>query len=102
VKKWQKYWLYLLIFYSSLHLLRDIFQDLGIKNFLSTVLVKKSADPIVSYILWTSLNTYVIAIAEIVLAIICLKRNSFSRLGNLTILLALITVGAWLAYWFFL
>lgn len=102
IDKKQKYWLYLLIIYSILHLTRDILQDSGVKIFLSTILVKKVNSPIANTILWTSLNTYIIAIAEISLAIFCLKRKQFGRVGYLTVGIALITVFAWLLYWFYL
>ena len=100
MKNWQKYWLYFIIFYSILHLTRDIFQDLGIKNILSTVLVKYPYSK--SSIYWQVFNTYVFEISEIVLSIIILKRNKFDRLGYSTIIIALIIFLAWLCFWLFL
>ena len=102
MRKWQKYWLYFLIIYSSTHLLRDILQDSGVKIFLSTVLVKKPSNPEESSFLWTSFNTYLIALTEITLSVICLKRRLFGKIGYLTIIIAVITLAAWLIYWFFL
>lgn len=98
----QKFWLYFLLVYSLIHIVRDILQDAGIKVLLSTVLVKKPANSLAASILWTSLNTYVIAIIEIILAIICLRRNDFGKLGLLTIVIAAITLISWLFYWFLL
>lgn len=102
MKKWQKIWLYFLIAYSFLHLVRDILQDTGVKIFLSTILVKNPSNPVTSMILWNSLNTYIIAVAEIVLAVICLKRRKFGRIGLLTVVIAITTIIAWLLYWFYL
>jgi hypothetical protein len=102
MNKSQKIWLYFITIYSSLHLIRDILQDLHIKTILSTVLVKTPTKPIASTILWTSLNTYIIAILEIVLALYCLKRDKFGKAGYTTIVIAVVTVIAWLIYWFFL
>lgn len=99
---WQKYWLYFLIAYSFLHLIRDFLQDSGVKIFLSTVLVKKASNPVLSSILWSSLNTYFIAVVEIVLAIYCLRKKQFGKVGLSTIIIAAITVMAWLLYWLFL
>ncbi len=94
--------MYFLIVYSFLHLIRDFLQDAGVKVFLSTVLVKKASNPILSSILWSSLNTYLIAVIEIVLAVYCLKRKQFGKVGLITIAIAIVTVVAWLLYWLFL
>jgi len=102
MKKWQKIWLYFLVIYASLHLVRDILQDTGVKTFLSTILVKKSSNPVVSSILWSILNTYFIAIAEIILAIYCIKKNQFGKIGILTISIAIVTLVGWLIYWVYL
>ncbi len=105
MKNWQRYWLYFLLVYSGLHLLRDIFQDLGVENWLSMVLVKPLPSKIpVSWtrIYWLSFNTYIAAVLEIVLSIICLRRNKFSQLGRLTLVIAAISLILWLFYWFFL
>ena len=102
MKKSQKIWLYSVIIYSGLHLIRDILQDLHIKTTLSIVLVKTPSNPLASTILWTSLNTYVIAIIEIFLALYCLKRDKFGKVGYVTVAIAVATVIAWSIYWFFL
>ena len=103
MKKWQKYWLYFLIAYSLLHLTRDILQDFGVSTFLSTVLVKETytPTPITNSVLYASSNTYLIAITEILISIICLKRKYFGKIGFLSIFIAGASVLAWSIYWFF-
>lgn len=100
--KLQKYWLYFLITYSLIHLLRDVLQDVGAKVFLSTILVKKPSNLPAAALLWKSFNTYLIAIVEIFFSIICSRRNRFGKFGILTIVIAIITALAWLFYWFYL
>lgn len=100
MRLWQKYWLYFLLLYSLLHIIRDVFQDLGVKNFLSMMLVKK--EPSRPPIIWTIFNTYVIALIEIILAAICLKRKSFGKIGYLTILIGVFILIMWSFFWFIL
>ena len=100
MKKWQKYWLYFVIVYSFLHITRDIFQDLGIKNILSTILVKSTKSKLPIY--WNVFNTYIFAIIEILLSGFILKRKKFGRRGYVTIFIALIILFAWLFYLFYL
>ena len=102
MKRWQKYWLYFVIIIFTLHFVRDIFQELGIKNFLSTFF-ESPGPPKVSLILYyTIYNTVVIAIVEVVFAIICLRCNKFGRLGNTTLILAVSLFILWLVYYFVL
>lgn len=100
MKTWQKTWLYLVIIYAILHLIRDVFQDLGIRNFLSTILVRQTPSKFPQ--LWFLVNTYVIELSEILLALYCLYRKRFGTVGYSTIGIALVTFTAWLYYWFFL
>ena len=100
MKKWQKYWLYFVIAYSLLHIVRDIFQDLRINNLLSTLLVKTTPSKLPIY--WKIANTYIIAVIEILLSSVILIRNNFGRLGRLTIFITLIIIFAWSFYWFYL
>jgi len=100
MKRWQQFWLWLVVVYSLLHLVRDVFQDLGIQNFLSTVLVRPETPRPPLY--WKVLNTYAFAFLEIFLASLCLQRKKFGRLGYLTILIAVFILFAWSYYWFFL
>lgn len=100
MKLWQKSWLIFLIFYSSLHIVRDIFQDLRIQNILSTTFVKTT--PLKLPLLWVYANTYMIAFTEILISIYCLKKRSFGKLGYLTIIIALSVLSLWTFYWFFL
>lgn len=100
MKTWQRYWLYVLIFYSSIHIIRDLFQDFGINNFLSTILVKQSG--LLYPWVQRSLPTYVIAITEILISFSCLKKNVFSIAGQITILIAIMIFLYWSYYWFFL
>lgn len=102
MKKLQKTWLYFVIIYSGLHLIRDLLQDLHIKTILSTVLVKTPSNSFASSILWASLSTYIIAILEIILAIYCLNKNKFGKVGYTTIIIAIVTVTSWLIYWLLL
>jgi len=98
----QKIWLFILIFYSSIHLLRDILQDLHVQTALSTIFVKTSSNQLASTVLWSAINTYIIAIVEIFLALYCLKTNKFGKVGHATIIIAAITITCWFIYWFFL
>lgn len=98
----QKAWLYLLILFSLLHIVRDIFQDLGINNFLSIVLASPGPPKVSLGWYWTIFNTYIFAITEIALSLICLKRNYFGNLGNTTIFLALSGLLLWSFYYFVL
>ncbi len=100
MKPWQRYWLYLALSWSTIHIFRDIFQDLEIKNFLSTMLVKQRG-----YRLpfpWRSWVTYVIALSEIILAAYCLRTNRFGKTGFITIVISVLTVMLWSYYYFFL
>lgn len=99
MKKWQKIWLYFLIIFALIHFVRDILQDLGVKMFLSTVLVKKPLVPVVSSVLWNIFDTYLFAIVEIILAIYCLMKNRFEKIGILTIVIAIGIFTAWSIYW---
>jgi hypothetical protein len=101
MRKWQRFWLYFLLTYSLVHLLRDIQQDLEVKTLLSTVLVKSpsySGDSL----LWSSNWTYPVEISEIILSLAALNKNKFSPLGYVTIGIALTTAALWSYYWFFL
>lgn len=97
MKKWQRGWLYLLIGYSTLHLVRDIFQDVGISNFLTDILSSNSykiSSP------FTNLSTYIIALTEIALALYLLRKNDFGRLGFLTMFIAFVTTLVWFFNYF--
>ena len=102
LKARQKYWLYFLVFFGITHLIRDILQDTGINSLLSDTLVKRPVHPAVSRIVWTIFNTYLIAILEIGVAIFCLKRDSFGKLGYASIFIFFTFLSVWLGYWFFL
>lgn len=102
MKKWEKWWLLFVIFFAYLHIIRDIYQDLGIQNFLSTVLSSPGPPKIHYVVYWTIFNTYVIAGIEILLSIICLKRNYFGRVGLVTIIIAVVSLILWIVYYFFL
>lgn len=100
MNRWQRYWLYVALSWSIIHIFRDIFQDFGIKNFLSTMLVKQAG-----YRLpfpWRSWVTYIIALSEIILATYCFKVNRFGKTGVLTIIISILTVTLWSYYYFFL
>jgi len=100
MKRWQRYWLYITLSWSITHIFRDIFQDLGIKNFLSTMLVKRAG-----YRLpfpWGSLVTYVIAAGVTILAVYCLRKNQFGKTGIATIIITGSAVLFWSFYYFFL
>lgn len=99
MKKWQKIWLYFIITYAAVHLIRDIFQDLGIKNFLSTIFVKPN--PLKGSLIWVIFNTYVLEISALLLGICLLVRNKFGLLGILSIAAFILTVSFWI-YWYVL
>ncbi len=102
MKIWQKIWLIIAIIWSSLHLIRDVFQDIGIKNFLSTPFVKHSPYTNSSLYWLIFFNTYAYAIAVLSLSIYSLKRKQFGKAGYATIILSVAIFVAWLYYWFFL
>ena len=105
MKNIQKIWLWLVIGFSFVHILRDVFQDLKIENFLSTVLIKETPPkfPAISRSLyWGIFNTYVIAGLEIILAALSLRRNRFGKTGFATIIIAISALSLWLFYRFFL
>lgn len=102
MKKWQRTWLYVVLVYATLHLVRDILQDFGVKSFLSEIFLKKPSDPYISKLLWSIFNTYVIAVMGIILAVYCLKRNKFGKVGYLTVFIAVIAHLIWLMYLIFL
>lgn len=99
MKKWQRTWFYFVIGYAILHLIRDILQDLGIKMWLSTILVKR---PLNNYssIVFHPINTYFIEVLEIIFAFYCLKKKQFGKIGLTTIFIAILTLIWWLIYWF--
>lgn len=99
MKNWQKYWLYGVIIFSLLHLVRDIMQDLGVKNLLTTFLASPGPPKVVTTVYWTVFNTYLIEITAFVLSIICLKRNYFGYPGKLTMIIAVASLFLWLIYW---
>lgn len=102
MKKWQKFWLYVVILFSTTHIIRDIFQELGIDNFLSTVLASPGPPKVAFPLYWTIFNTYLIAGAEIMLSLICLKKNYFGKLGISTIIIAVYSLLLWSFYYFYL
>ena len=102
MKKWQKLWLYFVILIFILHLFRDMFQELGMRNFLSTLLESPGPPKVSLIFYYTIYNTVIIAIIEIIFALICLKRNKFGGLGKSTILIAISLFVLWLIYYFLL
>lgn len=95
---WQKSWLFIGITWSSLHLIRDLSQDLGIKNFLSTPFVKPINDA--PWWFWYVLNTYVYEIFVLLLCFYAIKKKSFYPAGTASLFLTVIIFCAWLIYWF--
>lgn len=102
MNKWQKLWFFVVLVFSFIHIIRDIFQDFGIKNFLSTILASPGPPKVPSSVYWTIFNTYAIAVIEIVSASICLRRNYFGKLGNITLAIAIISMILWFFYYFYL
>ncbi len=80
---------------------RDITQDLGIKNIITTTLNKSDQTNIPSWYWLVFSNSYVIETVAIILAIVSLKRNKFDKLGYVTIFLSAYFTLAWIVYWFF-
>ncbi len=83
-----------------MHLIRDLLQDMEIKNFLSTTMVKSRPYTLPLY--WVIINTYAIEIIVIIFSFLSLKRNKFGTMGYLTIFLTSFFSVAWLVYWFVL
>lgn len=99
MKSWQRYWLYLTLSFFSFHLFRDILQDFGIQNIITTTLAK--TNPQVPWWYWTVFsNSYVIEVIVMVLSVVSLLRRKFGILGNLTIIMAMYFITAWLVYWY--
>lgn len=103
MKKWQRRWLYFLIGYSLLHLMRDILQDRGIRVFLSTILVKsqpyKVSEQVIT-VYWLLFNTYLLESLGILISVFCLFRKKFGTLGYLTFIGSVVVLAAWIIYWF--
>ncbi|OGY28309.1 MAG: hypothetical protein A3F33_01585 [Candidatus Woykebacteria bacterium RIFCSPHIGHO2_12_FULL_43_10] len=100
MKTLQKFWLYLILIFFSLHLIRDLLQDIGLKNLYTTVLYKEDRS-LVPWWYWVVFSSsYVIEILGIILAVISLKGGKFGLAGTLTIFLAAYFAIAWLVYWF--
>lgn len=102
MKKWQRYWFYLNIAIFTLHFIRDVFQEFGIRNFLSTFFESPGPPKVLPIYYYTIYNTVAIAIIEVVFSIICLKRNKFGALGETTIIMAISIFILWLHYYFVL
>ncbi len=100
MKTWQKIWLIVGIIWSSLHLIRDVSQDLGIKNLFSTPFVKHISDA--PWWFRYVLNTYVYEIFVGVLCFYAMKKKSFYPLGTVSLLLTVVIFSSWLIYWFIL
>lgn len=100
MKLWQRYWLYVGISWPLLHLFRDISQDIGWKNGLSTPFVKSYS--IAGPWYWYLFNTYVFEIAVFLLSVAALKQGKFHPIGTISLLLTMVIFSAWLYYWFFL
>ena len=100
MKIWQKLWIYFALLWSSLHLLRDISQDFGWKNFLSTPFVKISK-PLLPWF-WYLFNTYFFALIVLGLCLYAIRIRRFHPTGTLSLLLSVIIFVSWLFYWNFL
>lgn len=95
----QRYLLYGIILFFSLHLIRDILQDLRINNILSNLLVKNNASNIPTWYWVVFSYSYVIEILGILTAVFSLKRKKFDTLGKIPIFLLIYFIIAWLVYW---
>ncbi|PIU37048.1 hypothetical protein CO005_00080 [Candidatus Roizmanbacteria bacterium CG_4_8_14_3_um_filter_34_9] len=102
MKKWQRYWLYFVITIFTLHFVRDIFQELGIRNFLSTFFESSGPPKVSLFLYYTLYNTVFMAIIEVAFSIICLRRNKFGVLGKATIIMTISFFILWLIYYFLL
>jgi len=102
MKKYQKFLLYFVIIIFVLHFIRDIFQALGIRNFLSTFFESSGPPKVPLIFYYTIYNTVVLAIIEVVFALICLRRNKFGKLGKSTLIIAVLLFILWLIYYFLL
>jgi|SRR3989344_6138869 len=100
MKKGEKIWLYFVVFYSILHLVRDIQQDLGMHNFLTDVLASDGPPKVPAVIYWTIFNTYLIEAVSLILAVYSLKKNHFGLPAKLTIMIAIASVSLWSIYYF--
>lgn len=98
MKTWQKTWLIVGITWSSLHLIRDVSQDLGIKNLLSIPFVKPVSDA--PWWFWYIFNTYMYEIFVWILCFYAIKKKSFYPAGTVSLLISVIIFSSWLIYWF--
>lgn len=99
MKSWQKVWLYIVFFFSIIHLIRDVLQDSGYKTFISTALTKPHPNFSPS---WFKYNTYPIEILLILLAFLLIKKNRFGLYGYMTMIISFLVIGCWAIYWFYL
>lgn len=102
MNKWQKIWLIVVISFSLIHILRDVLQDFGVNNFLTTILASPGPPKVAFPLYWTIFNTYLIAGLGILFSVICLKRDSFGKLGLSTVAVAIISLFLWVFYYFVL
>lgn len=98
MKTWQKSCIFIGITWSSLHLIRDVSQDIGIKNLLSTPFVKPINDAPWWYLY--IFNTYVYAIVVGILSLYAIKKKSFHPAGTMSLFLTVVIFSSWLIYWY--
>jgi len=101
MKTWQKYWLIAAFLFFTIHLVRDILQDLGIHNLLSDSFIKQDFSKTPGWY-WKVFNTYVMEISGLMLGSYCTIKRKFGSPGYLTIFIALFFLLVWSFYWLFL
>lgn len=98
----QKIWLYFIAGFSILHLTRDVLQDLGVNMWLTTILASPGPPKVHLVWYWTVFNTYAFALIQLGIVGRCLKTDNFGRLGNFSVVLAVVGVGVWVVYYYLL
>lgn len=95
MKKWQRYWLFFVFIFSLLHFGRDLLQELQ----LNSLLTKSLDNTFHSSPRWNIWLGFISEGASAILAFICLRKNKFGSLGQLTFLTMFLFVFAFLTYY---
>lgn len=99
MKQWQRFWLIGILLFSTLHLLRDILQNLEISSWFTTAFAKKISSPAP---LWLEATAILSLFLNIFASSIALVKKQFGKLGILTFFLFGVFAIMWAYYTFVL
>ncbi|RJR14784.1 hypothetical protein C4579_04155 [Candidatus Microgenomates bacterium] len=98
MKLWQRYWLWFAFLFSTLHLTRDVLQNIGVMNFFTTTFAKTTtAAP-----LWLEATALTSELLNVIVSLYCLINNTFGRFGLATFILFGIFASMWAYFTFIL